>query len=368
MKAARTVGAILLAALMTACASTSATTAANCSVQSRPFGTLSSGETVTAYTVRNGRIGVTVLDYGGIIHSIDVPDREGNIRNVVRTLEKLSDYENNATFSKIVGRFAGRIGNGGFTLDGTRYDLVSRPDGVSVHGGPQGFGSRLWNSSAAECGVDLSLNSRDGENGFPGNLEVKAGFRVIDADLRIDYTAVTDKPTVVNLTHHAFFNLSGSPDAYNHVLQVNADRWLATDSKRVPTGETMPVAGPMDLRAGRKLGAVANSSEDLIRINNGLDHTFVLNGRHAAILTDPVSGRVLEVFTSEPGLVVFSANGWNGTMRDGEGRPLQKGGGVALETQHFPNSPNIPSFPTTVIRPQTPLHSTTTFRFRSLTY
>ena len=344
-----------------ACGAVQATPA--CSVQARPFGTLSSGEPVLAYTIRNQRIEVTILNYGGIIHAIKVPDREGKVRNVVRTLETLSDYESNATFSKIVGRFAGRIGGGGFTLDGKRYDLVSRPDGVSVHGGPGGFGSRLWASSPTDCGVDLSLSSRDGENGFPGNLQVKAGFRVVDADLRIDYTATTDKPTVVNLTHHAFFNLSDAPTIYGHVLRVNANQWLPTDGKRVPTGEIAAVAGVMDLRAGRDLGPVANSSEDVITANKGLDHTFVLTGRHAATLTDPASGRMLEVFTSEPGLVVFSANGWNGTMRDAEGRPLSKGGGLALETQHFPNSPNIPAFPTTIVRPNAPLQSTTTFRF-----
>ncbi len=358
--AVRAVGAIFLASTLIGCATPPA---ANCSVQSRPFGTLSSGKAVTAYTIRNERIEATILDYGGIIHSIKVPDREGKVSNVVRTLEKLSDYESNATFSKIIGRFAGRINNGGFTLDGKRYDLVTRPDGLTVHGGPGGFGSRMWASSAAACGVDLSLTSPDGENGFPGNLQVKAEFRIEDADLRIDYTVATDKPTVVNLTHHAFFNLSDAPEVYEHVLQVNANRWLPTDSKRVPTGAIAAVAGAMDLRIGRKLGAVANSSEEVIKANNGLDHTFVLTGSHAATLTDPASGRVLDVITSEPGLVVFSANGWNGSMSDAEGRSIVKGGGLALETQHFPNSPNIPAFPTTTVRPQAPLHSTTIFRF-----
>lgn len=336
-----------------------------CTVQTRPFGTLSNGEAVLAYTIRNARIEVTILDYGGIIHAINVPDREGKVRNVVRTLGKLSDYEGNATFSKIVGRFAGRIGGGGFTVDGKRYDLVSRPDGVSVHGGPGGFGSRLWASIPADCGVDLSLSSRDGENGFPGNLQVKAEFRVVDADLRIEYRATTDKPTVVNLTHHAFFNLSNAPDVYAHTLQVNAGQWLPTDGKRVPTGEIAAVTGGLDLRKPRALGPVAASGEDIIKANNGLDHTFVLKDRHAATLTDAASGRVLDVFTSEPGLVVFSTNGWNGTLRDAEGRPLVKGGGLALETQHFPNSPNIAAFPTTVVRPESPLHSVTIFRFRT---
>ncbi|MGH8855518.1 MAG: aldose epimerase family protein, partial [Telluria sp.] len=275
----------------------------------------------------------------------------------------LAQYESSASFSRIIGRFAGRINGGGFTIDGKRHELVARPDGMSVHGGPRGFGTRLWASAAADCGVDLTLHSPDGDGGFPGNLVVKAQFRVADADLRIDYTATTDKPTVLNLTHHAFFNLSEAPDIYGHVLRVHADQWLATDAKRVPTGEFATVSGALDLRAGRPVGQVANASEDAIKANNGLDHTFVLKGRHAASLADPGSGRVLDVFTSEPGLVVFSGNGFNGSLRDAEGQPLLKGAGMALETQHFPNSPNIPAFPTTIVRPQAPFTSTTTYRF-----
>jgi aldose 1-epimerase len=336
-----------------------------CTVDSRAFGTLTSGEPVRAFTIRNGAIDVTILDYAGIIHSIRAPDRDGKVGNVVRNLATLLDYERNATFSKIIGRFAGRIGNGGFTLDGKRIELAARPDGLSVHGGPGGFGSRMWLAAATDCGVDLSLSSPDGENGFPGNLKVKAAFRLEGGDLRIHYTATTDKPTVLNLTHHAFFNLSDAPDVYGHQLQVNAGHWLRTDGKRVPTGEIAAVTGDLDLRAGRNLGPVANSSDEPIKSSNGLDHTFVLDRRHAATLTDPASGRILDVFTSEPGLVVFSGNGFNGSVRDAEGRPLLRGGGLALETQHYPNSPNIPAFPSTVIRPGSPLDSTTVFRFRT---
>lgn len=335
-----------------------------CNVQSRPFGTLSSGEPVRAYTISSGRIEVTVLDFGGILHEIRAPDRDGRIKNVVRNLATLSDYERNPSFSRIIGRFAGRIGNGGFTLDGRRYELAARPDGVISHGGPGGFGSRLWTGRPVDCGVDLALASKDGENGFPGNLRVEAAFRIDGADLHIDYRAVTDKPTVVNLTHHAFFNLSGAPDVHDHELTINAGRWLATDARRVPTGETPAVRGALDLRGGRKVGEAANAADPAIQASNGLDHTFVLDDRHAASLRDAASGRVLEVFTSEPGIVVFSANSWNGSLRDADGRPLLKGGGLALETQHFPNSPNIPAFPTTVVRPGSPLHTTTIFRFR----
>jgi aldose 1-epimerase len=353
------------AVLMSCCAISAAVAAPECSVQSRPFGSLSSGEPVHAYTIRNQRMEVTLLDYGGILHAIRVPDRDGHVRNVVRNLDKLSDYEASASFSRIVGRFAGRINNGGFTLDGTRYALVTRADGMSVHGGPRGFGTRLWTASAADCGLDLALDSPDGDNGFPGNLRVRAAFRLDGADLHIDYRATTDRATVVNLTHHAFFNLSDAPDIYRHTLQVKADGWLPTDGRRVPTGDIAPVSGDLDLRKGRLLGELANSSDPRIKANNGLDHTLVLNGAHAATLSDPGSGRILDVFTSEPGLVVFSANNFNGSLRDADGRPLVKGGGLALETQHFPNSPNIAGFPSTVVRPDKPLHSTTIFRFRT---
>jgi len=339
------------------------TEAAACSVQSRPFGTLASGTPVRAYLIANDRIDVTILDYGGIIHEIRTPDRIGNRANVVRNLEALSDYERNASFSRIIGRYAGRIDQSGFTLDGRRYELAARPDGITSHGGPGGFGSRMWTARTAVCGLDLSLESPDGENGFPGNLRVDATFRLDGADLHIDYRAATDKATVVNLTHHAFFNLSGAPDVYGQQLQIHAGRWLPTDARRVPTGDIAPVRGVLDLRDGRKVGAVANADDPAIKASNGLDHTFVLDDRQAATLSDAASGRVLTVFTSEPGIVVFSANGWNGTLRDTDGRPLLKGGGLALETQHFPNSPNIPAFPTTVLRPGAPLHTTTIFRF-----
>lgn len=337
--------------------------AQSCRVDSRPFGTLSSGEAVTAYTVRSPQLAVTILDYGGILHAVEAPDRAGKMRNVVRTLESLSQYEQNPSFSRIIGRFAGRIAGGGFTLDGKRHALAARPDGLTVHGGTRGFGTRVWTAAASACGVELSLDSPDGDNGFPGKLSVKTAFRVVGSDLRIDYTATTDRPTVVNLTHHAFFNLSGAPDVYGHILQVHASRWLPTDDRRVPTGEIAAVTGALDLRAGRLLGPVANSTDEPVKANKGLDHSFVLDGRHAASLRDPASGRVLDVFTSEPGLVVFSGNGFNGSLRDAEGRPLLRGGGLALETQHFPDSPNIPAFPSTVVRPQAPLRSTTTFRF-----
>jgi len=348
------------------CASIPAAGAAQvCTVQARPFGALSSGEQVTAYTIRNRQLAATVLDYGGILYAIEAPDRDGVARNVVRTLDGLRQYESNGSFSRIIGRFAGRIDRGGFTLDGQRHDLAARPDGVSVHGGPRGFGARMWRAEQAPCGVDLSLTSPDGDNGFPGRLEVAARFRLDGGDLRIDYTAATDKPTVVNLTHHAFFNLSDAPTVHGHTLVVNAGHWLPTDDKRVPTGAIAPVHGALDLRLGSEVGAVANAEEDVVRNNKGLDHTFVLDTRHAATLADPASGRILEVFTTEPGLVVFSGNGFNGTLRDAEGEPLVRGAGLALETQHFPNSPNIPAFPSTVLRPGTPLRSTTVFRFRT---
>lgn len=355
----------LLAAASLCGLAASSSAAPACSVQAQPFGVLSGGEQVSAWTIRNGQLAATVLDYGGILYAIEAPDRHGVVRNVVRTLEGLPQYEGYPSFSRIVGRYAGRIDGGGFTLDGERHALATRPDGVSVHGGPRGFGTRMWKAQAAACGVDLSLVSPHGDNGFPGELRVAARFRLEGADLRIEYSASTDRPTVANLTHHAFFNLSDAPTVDGHTLTVHASHYLPTNARRVPTGAIAPVHGALDLRRGRPVGAVAGATEDEIRNNKGLDHTFVLDARHAATLADPASGRVLEVFTTEPGLVVFSGNGFNGSLRDAGGRPLPKGAGLALETQHYPNSPNIAAFPSTVVRPGAPLRSTTVFRFRT---
>jgi aldose 1-epimerase len=303
-----------------------------------PYGVTARGEPVDAFTLTNGRgIVVRVLTYGGVINEISVPDRKGSFGNIVVSLPDLKAYEGHANFSSLLGRYANRIADGGFTLNGVRYNLPSNAQGISSHGGPGGFSTKVWHAAPIPNGVVLSYESADGENGYPGNLSVTVEYTLTDA-LQIRYTARTDKPTVVNLSHHVYFNLAGSETILGESLQIFADRYTVFDARKIPTGEMAPVAGTaLDFR-----------QPAVIRDFN-LDHNFVLNGpaHLAARLSDPVSGRRLEIRTTEPGIQVFT------------GRKA----GVALETQHFPNSPNQPTFPSTELRPGQVFQSETQYRF-----
>ncbi len=340
---------------------------AGCSVEKANYGTLSSGQVVDAWTIhssgRDKGLSVTVLSLGGILYRIEAPDRDGKRINVVRNLDSLAAYEKRDNFSSLIGRYAGRISGGGFTLDGQRYELKGRPDGVVIHGGPKSFGSRVWDVKRKGCGVELSLESPEGDNGFPGTVRAHVLYTVKGSALTLKYSATTDKPTVINLTHHVYFNLSEQPHVFDHRLQIAADKWLPTDDKRVPTGDILPVNGALYLRPGARLGEVVNANDASIKMAKGLDHTFVLNGAPAARLSDPASGRTLTVTTTEPAVVVFTANSFDGSLKDSEGRPLVRGAGVALETQHHPDAPNRPGFPSTVLRPGETFTSQTTFRF-----
>lgn len=339
---------------------------AGCTIDKAPYGQLSSGQAVDAWTIRAGTMNVTVLSLGGIIKDIEVPDRTGAMGNVVRNLNSLAAYEGRANFSSLVGRYANRISGGGFTLDGQRIDL-DKPDAVVSHGGPKSFGTRIWTVTPAKCGLDLTLVSPDGDNGFPGEVHVTVRYRVDGQKLTLDYSATTTKPTVVALTHHAYFNLSGKDTVYDQTLQVNADSYLITDARRVPTGEIASLsATPMDLHKAKVIRDVVTADYPSIAAAKGLDHTFVLNGKGmklAAILTDPANGRRLVVSTTEPGLVVYAAGGFNGSLTGADGRPLGAGAGIALEAQHFPDSPNHKDFPSTELKPGQTLRATTVFDF-----
>ena len=337
-----------------------------CTVDKVPYGQLSSGQTVNAWTIHAPKINVTVLSLGGIIKDIEVPDRKGVMGNVVRNLDTLSAYEGRANFSSLVGRYANRISGGGFILDGQRFDL-DKPGVVVSHGGAKSFGTRIWAVTPARCGLDLSLVSPDGDNGFPGEVHVTVRYRVSAGRLTLDYSATTTRPTVVALTHHAYFNLSGQDNVYDQTLQIHADRYLVTDARRVPTGEILPLDGtPMDLRKAKTIRDVVTSTHPSVIAAKGLDHTFVLTGqglKTAAVLSDPSSGRKLTVSTTEPGLVVYTAGGFNGSLIGADGRPLNAGAGVALEAQHFPDSPNHADFPSTELKPGQTLRATTVFAF-----
>jgi aldose 1-epimerase len=301
-----------------------------------PYGVTANGEQVDVFTLRSqtGMV-VRLLTYGGVITEISVSDRKGTLANVVVALPDLKEYEAHPNFSSLLGRFANRIADGGFTLDGVRYDLPSNAQGISSHGGPGGFGTRVWHAEPVKDGVALSYESADGENGYPGRLSVTVKYLLTDT-LRLQYTARTDQPTVVNLSHHVYFNLAGSDSVLGESLQVFADRYTVFDARKVPTGEIAPVAGTaLDFRRPRVLSDFS------------LDHNFVLHHSRAVRLEDPASGRRLEIRTTQPGLQVFT------------GRKA----GIALETQHFPNSPNQPGFPSTVLRPGHVFRAETEYRF-----
>ncbi|MFJ9115912.1 aldose epimerase family protein [Streptomyces sp. NPDC102394] len=319
---------------------------------SEHFGTLSDGTPVERWTLERAGVRVRILSYGGVVQSVEIPDRDGRAGNVVLGFAGLDDYVEHPGpyLGALVGRYANRIAGARFTLDGVTYELEPNNAPNSLHGGPQGFDKRVWEVVPVEHGVRLARVSPDGEEGFPGRLEVTATY-TLDADgsLRIAYEAVTDAPTPVNLTNHSYWNLAGSGDAGGHELRLAASRYTPVDADLIPTGVLQDVTGTrFDFRQGRKVGS-------------GFDHNFALDGgvteaaREVAELYDPASGRVLTVATTEPGLQLYTA--------DHLPEPFTPGDGVALETQHFPDSPNRPEFPDTVLRPGEVFRSQTVYGF-----
>ena len=356
------------------------------SIQKAPYGTTSGGEAVDEYTLTNANgLEVKIITYGGIITSIRVPDRYGNMANVTLGFASLEDYEtnNSSYFGALIGRYGNRIANAKFTLDGVEYTLAANNGPNSLHGGLKGFDKVVWSAQEveAENGVALELTylSADMEEGFPGNLSVTVVYTLTDDnELVIDYTATTDKPTVVNLTNHAYFNLvgEGTGSIDNHVLMINADRYTPVDETLIPTGELAPVEGtPFDFRTPRLIGPSQRSPDEQIIYGRGIDHNFVLNRPSfddksmmlAAVLYEPMFGRTLEVWTTEPGLQVYCENWegqWANPMKFGPGGNFyRQGEGIALETQHFPDSPNQPDFPSVVLRPDETYQTTTIFKF-----
>jgi len=311
-----------------------------------------------------------VLTYGGILQSVEVPDRAGAPANVTLGFASLDSYLDPAYtsatpfFGAVIGRYANRIARGRFTLDGVEYQLAINDPPNHLHGGgaapvpgsppaASGFDLRLWEAEVVPGGVRLSLVSPAGSGGYPGTLRVSATYSLEASanELRISYEAVTDAPTIVNLTNHAYWNLAGEGEGtiHGHRLQVDAARYTPVDDTAIPTGELAPVAGtPFDFTRARELG-------------DGYDHNLVLDGN--AVLSDPSTGRVLTIVTDQPGIQVYSGNFLDGSLRGASGRPYVRGAGVALETQHFPDSPNRPEFPTTVLRPGETYRSATTLRF-----
>jgi aldose 1-epimerase len=360
-------------ATLALCASAGALAAPQVSVSD--YGTTAGGRAVHVYTLSNDHeVSAKILDYGGTIAELNAPDRRGRIRNVVLGLADLKAYEASGGLNTLIGRYANRI-KGGFTIDGHHYELASNPRGVTLHSGRPSYSAMVWDSKplreSDRAGVVLSHVSPDGEQGFPGEMHIAVTYTLNDAnELRLDYEATTDKPTFVTLTNHVYFNLAGngSGDVYAQQLQVMADAYTPTDADQIPTGELAPVAGTaLDFRQLTPIGARIRSSEQQMLYARGYDHNFVLRKPAgdpvplAVRMYDPASGRLLEVRTTEPGVQVYSANHMNGAVISAAGTTMRQGDGLALETEHFPNSPNEPRFPSTLLRPGETLRSTTTF-------
>jgi aldose 1-epimerase len=345
----------------------------------QPFGKTSAGQEVFLYTLRNqSGMEVKITNYGGTITSIKVKDRHGKLNDVVLGFDNLDGYiskNNTSYFGAIIGRYANRIAHGAFVLDGHQYHVPINDGPNSLHGGLRGFDKRVWQakdvSTARAPELELRYLSHDGEEGFPGNLSVTVRYSVTgENDLRLDYSATTDKDTVLNLTNHSYFNLAGpgSGDVLEHKLTLAADRFTPIDQTLIPTGAIKDVAGtPLDFRKATAIGARINEDHQQLQFAKGYDHNFVLNHSGqgielAAKVEEPHSGRVLEVFTTQPGIQFYSGNFLNGSVR-GIGGVYKFRSALCLETQHFPDSPNHPNFPSVVLRPGQEFHQTTIFRF-----
>ena len=346
------------------------------------FGTLPDGRTVVAYRLTNPLgMAVTVLTYGGILQTIEVPDRHGEVRNVVLGFANLQDYvERSPYFGAIIGRVANRIADGRFELDGVTYAVPLNDPPSSVHGGTHGFHTKVWAAHAwadpSGVSVRLTYVSPDGDQGFPGTLHTEVTYHLAAASntLRFGYRATTDRTTVVNLTNHSYLNLAGegSGSVLDHEVQIWADRYLPLRPDLIPTGELAPVAGtPMDFTTPHRLGERIRCGFEQLVLARGYDHNYALDRPagseeglvRAARLHEPGSGRRVEVWTTEPSIDFYSGNFLDGTLVGTGGRAYRQGDGLAIEPEHFSNSPNTPHFPSIVLRRGEVYESTTEFRF-----
>ncbi|MCB0037180.1 MAG: galactose mutarotase [Anaerolineales bacterium] len=345
-------------------------------ITQQSFGQLPDGSLVDLFTlVNDADLEVRITNYGGAVVSILTPDREGALADIVLGFDRLDSYlQEQPYLGALVGRYANRIAQGRFTLNGVDYVLAQNNGSNHLHGGLQGFDKVVWQATpfTSEDGVGLTLHyqSAAGEEGYPGKLNVQVVYTLTNAqELKISYTATADQDTVVNLTNHAYFNLVGSGDILGHELTLNADQFTPVSETLIPTGELRSVMGtPLDFTQPAVIGARIDQPDEQLRFAGGYDHNWVLNKPEgqlslAATVYEPTSGRLLETYTTQPGIQFYSGNFLDGTLIGKGERPIHKRAGFCLETQHFPDSPNQPDFPSTVLRPGETYEQATIYRF-----
>ena len=372
----RILTASLGAAALVGCASQSKAPDHNRQISQRPFGQTKDGTPVTLFTLRNKKgAEVAICNYGGLVVSLKVPDRDGHLGDVVLGFDNLADYiKDSPYFGAMIGRYGNRIAKGKFTLDGKEYTLAINNGPNALHGGLKGFDKVVWEPKIVVRpegpSLELRYLSKDGEEGYPGNLSVTAVYTLTeDNALTLEYTATTDKDTVLNLTQHSYFNLAGKGDILNHVVMIPADKFTPVDSTLIPTGELKPVEGtPFDFRTPTAIGARIGQDDEQLKFAGGYDHNWVINkpmgqlGLMARVY-EPTTGRVLEIFSTEPGLQFYTGNFLDGKLTGKGGWVYQFRNGFCMEAQHYPDSPNQPSFPSVVLKPGQVYRNTIIFKF-----
>jgi aldose 1-epimerase len=369
-----------LGGAITSSAQTSGPSGGRPTITKEPFGSVD-GQGVDAYTLTNShRMSVRILTYGGILQSINVPTGDGRTTNVALGFDNLNDYvKKSPYFGAIIGRYANRIAKGTFTLDGVTYHVPINNGPNSLHGGIKGFDKRIWQATPMQkddsVGLKLTYTSKDGEEGYPGTLAVQVTYTLTnDNAIRIQYLASTDKPTVINLTNHTYFNLAGegSGTVYDQVMKLNAGRFTPVDSTLIPTGEIATVKGtPLDFTRPTPIGQNIRVAGQQILYGQGYDFNWIIDrpspGDHSLVLaarsSNPRTGLTLDTYTTEPGVQLYTGNFLDGTLVGTSGRTYRQGDAFTLETQHYPDSPNHPNFPSTVLRPGQQFDSTTVYKF-----
>jgi aldose 1-epimerase len=363
----------LLVAALIGCASTPST---ETQVSRKPFGQTADGKEVYLFTLRNAKGAEALIsNYGGIVTSLKVPDRSGKLGDVVLGYDNLPDYiKDSPFFGALIGRYGNRIARGKFTLDGQEYTLATNNYPNALHGGLKGFDKVVWEptllTGSESPGLKLTYVSKDGEEGYPGKLSVTVVYTLTeDNALKIEYTATTDKDTVVNLTQHSYFNLAGKDSILDHVVMIPADKFTPVDGTLIPTGDLKPVEGtPFDFRTPTAIGARIGQDDEQLKFGKGYDHNWVINRPMGELglmarVTEPTTGRVMEVFSTEPGLQFYSGNFLDGTLKGKGGRVYQFRSGFCMEPQHFPDSPNKPQFPSVVLKPGQIYRNTIIYKF-----